>query len=197
MADPPPEGDVTRLVRALNDEGRGERADALLPEIVETLRQIAHRQLANERADHTLDTVGLVNEAYLKMNHAGAVWENRSHFYGSASRAMRQVLVSYARSRNAQKRGGGAEDVPLDEVLPFLDSARSEALVALDEGLERLEAAQPRLARVVECRYFVGLTVPETASALDISPATVVRDWRMARAWLRREMADGEMSGDE
>lgn len=190
MADLPSEGDVTRLVRALKDESGEDRPDALLSEIVETLRQIAHRQLAHERADHTLDTVGLVNEAYLKMSREDATWENRSHFYGSAARAMRQVLVSYARSRNAQKRGGGVEDVSLDNVLPFLDGTRSDALLELDEALSQLEAARPRLARVVECRYFIGLTVPETASALDISPATVVRDWRMARAWLRREMAN-------
>ena len=190
MADLSTEGEVTRLVRSLKDGGDEAHADTLLPQIVETLRQIAQRQLARERADHTLDTVGLVNEAYLKMNSDGADWESRAHFYGSAARAMRQVLVSYARSRNAQKRGGGAEKVRLDDVLPFLNGARSEALVALDEALERLEASQPRLARVVECRYFVGLTVPETADALDMSPATVVRDWRLARAWLRREITE-------
>ena len=184
-----PAGDVTRFLRDFQ-RGDLDAADGRLPEVVATLRRIAHRQLVSEAPGRTLDTVALVNEAYLKMAGAGGrEWESRSHFYGSAARAMRQILVSYARARNAQKRGGGAPDVPLDDVLLFLDGARSDELVALDEALARLEEAVPRHVRVVECRFFVGLSVEETAEALGVSPATVTRDWRTARAWLRQALA--------
>jgi len=181
------EGDVTRLLRSLGHDGRA--LDALLPIVYDELRGIARRQLGTERSDHTLQPTALVHEAYLKLSRLDRIeWVNRAQFFAIAAQAMRRVLVDYALARRAAKRGGGALHVPLaDALLVSADDARD--ILALNEALAGLEQREPRLARVVECRYFAGLSIDETAEALSISPATVKRDWVVARAWLNRELA--------
>jgi RNA polymerase sigma factor (TIGR02999 family) len=186
---------VTRsdITQALLDLSAGDRAamDRLLPLVYDHLRSLARRALRRERAGHTLTPTGLVHEAYLKLVQLDRIgWQGRAHFYAVAARAMRQVLVSYARGRKADKRGGGADHVPLDSVLVAAQH-RPEQLTALDEALTGLEALSERQARVVECRFFAGMSVEETAEALAISPATVKREWTAARAWLTRELGDG------
>lgn len=188
MPSPAP-SEVTRL---LHDWQAGdERAfDRLLPLVYEQLRTQARRHLRRERDGHTLTPTALVHEAFLSLAGESPVpWTDRVHFFAIASRVMRQVLIWYARRRSAAKRGGGLAPVTLDDDLALTD-ARADDLLALDESLVRLEALDPRLCRVVECRYFGGLTVDDTAAALSISPATVKRDWQTARAWLRRDLAD-------
>lgn len=180
---------VTQLLDDLR-AGRHEAFDTLLPEVMDALRAIARRQLQNERADHTLNTTALIHEAYLKLvGRREMDWQSRAHFFAVAARAMRRVLVSYARQRNAEKRGGGAVRVTLVTNLGPLTESQEDELVALDAALQRLEQINLRHARIVECRFFAGLTIEETAEALGVSPVTVTRDWRMARAWLRHELA--------
>lgn len=175
---------ITRLLHDLK-AGRRTAFDELLPQVYDELRRVAHFQLRNERADHTINTTALVHEAYLKLvDRREMDWQSRAHFYAVAAMAMRQILVSYARRRKADKRGGGAVHVAFDEVLGVFSDERAEELIALDEALARLEAINPRHARIVECRFFGGLTVEETAEALGVSPITVKRGWGMARAWL-------------
>ena len=184
-----PEGTVTQLLEQLAD-GRTEAFDELFPEVVNSLRGIAHRQLEGERADHTLNTTALVHEAYIKLVDGDQkTWQNRAHFFAVAARAMRQVLIGYARARNAQKRGGGAPHITLDENRAPMGSQQLDELISISDALDRLEARNPRHVRVVECRFFAGLTVDETAEALGLARVTVVRDWRTARAWLRHELA--------
>jgi RNA polymerase sigma factor (TIGR02999 family) len=185
------EEDVTGLLIA-STRGDANARDALWSAVYDELRLVAHRQLRHERGDQTLGTTGLVHEAYLKLVRLDRVeWQSRAHFYAIAAQAMRRILINYAVGRRAQKRGGGVAPVTLDEasdeVLAMADE-RADELVALDEALERLKALNERQARVVECRVFGGLSVEETAAALDISPATVKRDWTVARAWLNREV---------
>lgn len=164
--------------------------DEIFPVVYEELRRVAHRHLHGERTGHTLVTTALVHEAYLEMAKLDQVrWPGRAYVLAAASRAMRRVLIDYAVSRRAQKRGGGAVPETLDDAVAMAVS-RSDQLVALDEALGRLGALNERYARVVECRFFGGLSVEETAEALDISPATVKRDWTMARAWLNRELGE-------
>jgi RNA polymerase sigma-70 factor, ECF subfamily len=152
------------------------------------LRQIARRHMRQERSDHTLDTTALVHEAYVKLVGLDRMqWQNRAHFLAVAAQAMRRVLVDYAVGRRRQKRGGVHQRVPLEDVPP--DGAQPmEVLLTLDMALRRLEAIDARLTRVVECRYFGGMSVEETAQALHLSPATIKRDWSVARAWLNREL---------
>lgn len=179
---------ITDFLQQASD-GQREVLDALLPRVYDELRAIAHNQLRAERSGHTLNTTALVHEAYLKLvDQTRVEWKNRAHFYAVAARAMRRILVDYAKKRGRQKRGGDAVRVPLQTNLMVFSPGQSDALQALDESLQRLEAINPRHGRVVECRYFGGLTVEETATALDISPATVSRDWQFARAWLKREL---------
>ncbi|MEM1125866.1 MAG: sigma-70 family RNA polymerase sigma factor [Bacteroidota bacterium] len=174
---------VTYLLDELR-QGRAEAFGELMPHVYGALRGIAHRQLRHERRGHTLSTTALVHEAYEKLvDHQQQDWENRVHFYAVAAQAMRRVLISYARKRNAEKRGGGVAPLTFEEAL--VPMQRADELVALDEALNHLETLQPRHARVVECRYFGGLTIEETAAALGVSTITVTRDWRMARAWLK------------
>lgn len=188
-----PNRTVTRLLHELG-AGRSEAFDELLPEVIGMLRSIAHRQLRRERPSHTLNTTALVNEAYLKLvGNDRKDWENRTHFFAVASRAMRHVLVSYARARNAEKRGGGALHITLDENGPPLAGPQVEELITLDQALEQLEQINPRHVRIVECRFFAGLTVTETAEALGVARVTVVRDWRMARAWLRHALSENAL----
>ena len=156
----------------------------------DALRRIAHVQLQHERADHTLSTTALVHEAYLRLVDQDKIQvTDRVHFQSVAARAMRQILVDYARRHNAQKRGSGQVDVTFDDAVHQANE-RAEALLALDEALVLLEQLNKRLSKVVECRYFAGMNVEETAAALGISPATVKRDWVLARAWRNRELAD-------
>lgn len=158
------------------------------------MRELAHRQRQRWRDDHTLDTTGLVHEAYLKLvSGAGADVESRAHFFALAVRAMRHILCNYARSRRALKRGGGLKPLPLAEGAALAAQAEpaSEAadrLLALDAALKRLDQVDPRRSRVVECRFFGGLTVEETAMVIGVSTRTVKRDWAVAQAWLHREM---------
>jgi RNA polymerase sigma factor (TIGR02999 family) len=180
----------TGITRALDElsAGRPEAMDQLLPLVYERLRGLARRELRRERPDHTLTPTALVHEAYLRLVQLDRItWRGRAHFLGTSAQVMRRILVESARRRGRVKRGGGQAAVTLDNLVV---AAREtpEAFLALDEALSRLEALSPRQARVVECRYFAGMEVEDTAEALGISPATVKRDWTMAKAWLNREL---------
>lgn len=178
---------ATELLLALS---RGDRAamNELVPLVYEELREIARKRLRHERADHTLNTTGLVHEAYLKLIQLDRVqWKSRAHFLAIAAQAMRNILVSHARSRNRIKRGGGAPHTSLEEAVD-LPIAEADRILALDAALERLAAMNPRHARIVEYRFFGGMTIEETAAVLEISPATTKRDWSVLRLWLGREL---------
>lgn len=162
--------------------------DQFLPALYEELRRIARRQLRKEPARHTVDTTTLVHEAYIKLARLDRIrWQNRSHFLAAAAGAIRQILVNQAIRRKAAKRGGTRKQVTLNEVMVVAEQ-RQESVLALDEALHRLAQIEPRWSRVVECRFFAGMSIQETAEALEISPATVTRDWTLARAWLNREL---------
>lgn len=167
----------------------------LFPLVYDELRGLAHHQRRDWHGDYTLNTTALVHEAYLKLIDQTQVEANsRAHFMGIAAKAMRHLLIDYARRRRAKKRGGGREKVSFEAVKQALgheialSEERTETLLALDDALERLAAVHERQGRVVECRFFGGMTIAETASALGVSPATVKRDWAMAQAWLYRHM---------
>ncbi len=180
---------ATALLLSLS-QGNKEALNDLMPLVYDELRLIARRRLRHERPDHTLDTVGLVNEAYLKLIQLDRIrWNSRAHFLAIAAQAMRHILVNHALKRKRIKRGGGAPHVPLDEAVA-LPTAEADRILALDDALERLAALNPRHAKVVEFRFFGGMTIEETATALDISPATAKRDWALLRLWLGRELAD-------
>ena len=183
---------ITEALCALRN-GAPDAMDRLAPLVYEQLRRIAHRHLRAEPAGHTLSTTALVHEAYLKLvDQTRAEWQDRGHFFAVASRAMRRILVDYARRYRAARRGGGDDaapvrPIPLDDTeIPIAE--RAEILVALDEALERLARFDERQARVVECRFFGGLTEEETAAALGISQRTVAREWVTARGWLYQEL---------
>jgi RNA polymerase sigma-70 factor, ECF subfamily len=181
--------DVTALLRAWGkgDEGALER---LIPLMHQELRRVARRCMAGERPGHTLQATALINEAYLRLVDAQQVdWQDRTHFVAVAARLMRRILVDFARSKRYQKRGGGAVQVTLDEAMLVLERGRD--LVALDEALEALAKFDERKSRVIELRFFGGLSVEETATVLRVSADTVMRDWRLAKAWLMREMKGG------
>lgn len=182
---------VTRLLEAWND-GDASAAEALVPLVYNELHRLAHFALDREAEGHTLQTTALVHEAYVRLVGADLAWEGRRHFLSVAARAMRQVLVDYARRRRSQKRGGGqvAEDLDAVERLVPGGMAPDEGLLELDEALERLFALDERKGRAVELHYFGGLSYEEVAEALEISPATVHRDLRMARAWLQKELQE-------
>ncbi|MFQ5569494.1 MAG: sigma-70 family RNA polymerase sigma factor [Rhodothermales bacterium] len=170
--------------------GDPDTMERLLPLIYDELREIAHRQLARERRHHTLHTTALVHEAYLKLvDETQVTKRGRAYFFGAAARAMRQILVDYARRRNAQKRGAGQAPLSLEEGLASIDAFATE-LLDLDEALQQLAKLNPRHAQVVECRFFGGLSIEETAEALNISPRTVKYDWALARAWLFKALRD-------
>jgi RNA polymerase sigma factor (TIGR02999 family) len=185
---PKPSPTVTDLLRAW---GKGDTAalDKLVPLVYEELRRQAHRYLRRERPGHTLQTTGLVHEAYLRLvDQRETDWQNRAQFFGVAAQMMRRVLIDHARSKQAAKRGGNQIRVTLEDA----DAAVQEQgvdLLDLDDVLTRLAKLDPQQAKVVELRYFTGLGIEETAQVLDISAATVKREWTMARAWLRRELA--------
>jgi RNA polymerase sigma factor (TIGR02999 family) len=179
--------EVTRLLQAW---GQGEDAalDEIIPIVYRELRRIAHRYMAGERPDHTLQTTALVNEAYLKLVDSRRVnWRNRAHFFAISAQLMRRILVDYARSRGYRKRGGGARDITLHEYVVGANE-RGRNVLALDDALKALAELDPRKSKVVELRFFGGLTLEETAEVLKVCPDTVVRDWRMAKAWLGREL---------
>ena len=160
----------------------------LIPLVEGELRQIAHRYMRMERRGHTLQTSALVNEAYLKLvNHSHVDWQNRAHFLGVAAQLMRHILVDHARGLCREKRGGGVALLPLNEGLVF-SARKSAALVALDDALIELTKFDPRKARVVELRYFGGMTVEETAEVLGVHANTVINDWSTAKVWLKREL---------
>jgi len=170
--------------------GQGERGafDRLMPLVNGELRRLARRHMAREAPGHTLQATALVNEAYIRLVEVHQVqWQNRAHFFAMAGRMMRRILVDSARARGSRKRGDGARRVSLDEALLVCGSADPD-LMALDDALTRLEAIHPRKVQVVELRYFAGLTLDETAEALQVSTDTVKRDWRFAKLWLLREL---------
>jgi len=169
-------------------EGDDAALAELMPLVYEELRRLAHRQMAAERTGHTLQTTALVNEAYLRLaDQTNPNWQSRAHFFAVAARAMRQILVSYARSNRAQKRGGGGVRVELDEAA-LVSPEESQEIVDLHEALERLATLDSRKAQVVELKYFGGLNYEEMAEVLKISPVTARRDWRFAKAWLYTEL---------
>lgn len=182
-------GEITQWLRRLRTGDR-QALDRLIPLLYAELRGMARRRLRNERTGHTLDTTALVNEAYLKLlQHHKIEAADRVQFFAVAGNTMRRILVDYARTRKRQKRGGGQAPIPLEEVEAFLSDEQAEEVLALDEALERLAAANPRGAQVVEHRFYAGLTLEETASLLEVSAKTVQRDWIAARAWLRKEIS--------
>ncbi|HYJ88889.1 MAG TPA: sigma-70 family RNA polymerase sigma factor [Pyrinomonadaceae bacterium] len=186
--------EVTRL---LAEWGRGDRAalDKLFPLVHDELRRIASRQMKKERGGHTLQATALVNEAYLKLaGREGFEWHDRAHFYAVCSQVMRHILIDHARGHARDKRGGGAIQVSLNEVA-VMPAEQAGDFVALDEALRALEAIDPQKGRLVELRYFGGLSIEETAEVLKISPRTVRREWRRAKAWLYRMISEGD--GDE
>jgi RNA polymerase sigma factor (TIGR02999 family) len=181
-----PSGSVTGLLRAWR-AGDGAALERLTPLVYDELRRIARRSLRRERAGHSLQATALVHEAYLRLVGAQAVeWQDRAHFFAMAARLMRRVLVDHARARARDKRGGGVTALALDEAHAPIDQGRG--LLALDDALHGLTALDPRRGRVVELRCFGGLSVAETAAVLGVSADTVMRDWKLARAWLRREL---------
>jgi RNA polymerase sigma factor (TIGR02999 family) len=190
MSDPSPAAhEVTRLLHQISG-GDASAVERLVPMIYAELRQIAERAMRHERSDHTLQPTALVHEAFLRLvGKPDLSWESRAHFLNIAAQAMRRVLLMHARERRAGKRGGGLDRVTLDEQL-MGSAERGVDLIGLDESLERLAAVFPRKARVVELRFFAGLGIEETARVLEISPATVKREWDFARAWIRRDLAE-------
>jgi len=185
-AKPEEPGEVTRLLHEVQNGVDGAE-DQLIPLVYQELRHLAEGYMKGERVDHTLQPTALVHEAYLKLvGQRDVTWRNRSHFMGIAAQAMRRILVDHARRHGAQKRGSGRNVTLHDDMAP--QSPFNIDLIALDEALERLAVQDPRSLRVVELRYFGGLGVEEAAEVLSVSPATVKRDWQLARSWLRREL---------
>ena len=179
--------DVTQLLQQWSN-GQERALDRLLPKIHDELRTLAASYLRRERPDHTLQPTALVNEAFLKLVDQRAVkWQNRAHFFGIAAQAMRRILVDHARAHAASKRGGALRKVPLDDAI-VSGGATDVELLALDQALTRLAALDPQQSRIVELRFFGGLTMEETAEVMHISPATIGREWRMAKAWLSAEL---------
>jgi RNA polymerase sigma factor (TIGR02999 family) len=180
-------GDVTTL---LQEWSRGSQSalDELLPVVYGQLRQIAARQLRNERIDHTLPPTALVHEVYLRLVDQRHVdWQHRAHFFGVASQVMRRILVDHARRHGAGKRGDGQRAIPIEEA-PDVAAPDERFVIALDCALDRLQKIDPDLVRIVELRAFAGLTIEEAAEALNVSPSTAKREWRTAKAWLAREI---------
>ena len=184
-------GQVTRWLGRLRD-GDAAALDELVPLVYDDLRMIARKQLRGERPDHTLVTSDLIGEVYLRLVEQSQLRaEDRPQFFAIAATTMRRILVDYARTRKRLKRGGGVQPIPLEEAERFLSSEEADEVLALDEALDRLAALTPRAAQVVQCRFYSGLTIDETAQALDVSVKTVQRDWVAAQAWLRKEVGDG------
>ena len=180
--------DVTKLLKDWSD-GDQSVPDQLMPLVYDELRRLAHQYMRREKPGHTLQTSALVNEAYVRLVDQNNIqWESRAHFFGIAARLMRQILVDQARRRNFAKRGGGAIRVSLNEAT-IVAQEQSASVMALDDALKSLEQIDPRKSRIVELRFFGGMSIEETAEALKVSPGTVMREWTFARAWLRNEMS--------
>lgn len=187
--------EITKMLRAWS-EGDRAAADQFMPVIYDELRRQAHRFLNRERANHTLQTTALVHEAYLRLTEQRDVsWQNRAQFFGLAAQMMRRILVNYAVNRKRDKRGGSAEKLQLDETIQIQAADKSIDLIELDEALNRLAKLDERQARVIELRYFGGLSIEETAEVMAISPATVKREWNMAKTWLRSELIGTSLDG--
>lgn len=180
-------GEITRLLQA-HRAGSREAFDRLVSLVYDRLHRIARGQLARGGRQGALETTALVHEAYVQLvGETGVEWQDRSHFFAICARSMRRIVVDYARRRTAQKRGGGVADVTLEPGVAGAEE-QAELVLAVDRALERLAEVRPRMAQVVECRYFAGMTEDETAAALATSVRTVQREWRRARAWLRRDL---------
>ena len=187
---PPPSGDVTRLLDAMRSDADGEAFGELFGLVYDELHRQAHRQRAGWHNARTLNTTALVHEAYAKLvDGADVPFESRSHLLAVAAKAMRQILLDYVKAQRAQKRGGDRDRVTLDDGLAIAED-ETVRLLALDQALDTLHAMSPEAARIVECRFFGGMSVEETAEALGVSDSTVKRRWRTARAWLHRELTD-------
>jgi RNA polymerase sigma factor (TIGR02999 family) len=190
----PPE-DVTQILQEVSG-GNREAPARLMPLVYDELRRLADHYLRQERPDHTLQPTALVHEAYLRLIDQTRVdWQNRAHFFGVAAQLMRRILVDHARRHRASKRGGFRQKLTLDEAVDY-SQTRDVDLVKLDDALTALAKFDARQSRVVELRFFGGLTIEETAEAIGVSPATVKVDWSMAKAWLRREIGGGDADGD-
>ena len=187
--------EVTQLLVAWGD-GDQSALDKLMPLVYDELHGLAHRYMAHERPEHTLQTSALVNEAYVRLVDPKNVhWQNRAQFFGIAATLMRRILVGYARSRKRVKRGAGAFRISLAEAA-ILSQERAADMVALDDALENLASVDKRKSQVVELRFFGGLSIDETAEVLKVSPGTVMRDWTLAKAWLLREVMGDTIAGD-
>jgi RNA polymerase sigma-70 factor, ECF subfamily len=186
----PDRQEVTKLLQQWRG-GNQEALDQLMPVVYDELRRVAKRCLYAERPGHTLRATALVHEAYIRLLDADISWQDRAHFYAVAARVLRRILVEYARAHGRQKRGGGEEAIPLDEAMVVGPQAASTVL-DLDEALERLAAVDARKSEIIQLLFFGGLTYEETAAALDISPATVHRELKLAKAWLHRELAESQ-----
>lgn len=182
-------GEFTRLLKDCA-AGNREALDRLLPLVYEELRRLAHSFLTRERSDHTLQTTALVHEAYLKLIDQRSVnWENRAQFFAISAQAMRRILLDNARRHTAAKRGSGGQKISLDDVATLSTDGANESLIALDLALQKLEKIDEEQSRIVELRYFGGLTIEETAEVLKTSPSSVQREWTVARAWLYKEIS--------
>jgi RNA polymerase sigma factor (TIGR02999 family) len=191
---PPSAADVTALLEAWR-AGDEHARDRLIPLVYKELHGLAHHYMAGEQSDATLQTTALVNELYMRLVDVRRIgWTGRTHFFAVCANLMRRVLVDVARSRNAQKRGANAVHVPVDDQA-IANPEQPIDIIALDQALERLATFDPRKSRVVELRFFGGLDVEETATALDVSPQTVQRDWRLAKVWLLRELSEVASDG--
>lgn len=184
--------DLTQMLIQLS-QGKSQVVDDILPLIYDELRSLASNYLRRERSDHTLQPTALVHEAYIKLiDQTQVKWQNRAHFFGIAANIMRRILVDYARKHHADKRGGDAEKLPLEEEILIVSEGKSAELLALDEALENLAKIDPQKSKIVELRYFGGLSVEETAEVLGVSEITVKRHWRMAKAWLYGQLANDD-----
>ena len=186
-----PSGEITRHLEDLRQGAPG-ALDHLVGLLYDELRRLARQRLRGERDGHTLGTTALVHEAYLRLADQRRLRpEDRSEFFAAASNTMRRILIDYARARRREKRGGGENAVPIDEIAPFLGDRATEEMIELDDALSRLERALPRAARIFEQRVFGGLTLEEISELASVSTKTVQRDWEAARAWLRKEVRHG------
>jgi RNA polymerase sigma factor (TIGR02999 family) len=185
-ADP---ANITQMLIDLTD-GNAEVVNQILPHIYDELRRLASSYLRRERSDHTLQPTALVHEAYMKLIDQKKVrWQNRAHFFGIAAQVMRRILLDHARKHNAEKRGGEAEKMPIEEEILVVSHAKSAELIALDDALESLASLDEQKAKIVELRYFGGLSIEETAEVLGVSVPTINRQWRIAKAWLYSQIA--------
>ena len=189
----PPRTDATELLVAWSN-GDESAFDKLVPLVYQELRALAKRYMRRERPDHTLQATALVNEAYTRLIDVNRIqWQNRTHFLAVAAQTMRRILVEFARQRHRQKRGGDAMRVTIDDAIDIAQDSSAD-LVALNDALSALATFDPRMSQIVELRFFGGLTVQETADVLNVSPETVMRDWKTAKAWLLREIRRGQLT---